>query len=102
MRILGIHSKNFVFDDSNRLDLKHDPKFLIAEKEELMIDINSANFKELIRVPGIGLKTAQKILESRPVRDIRTLKSLGVILKRASPFVEINGMHQSKLSRWIN
>jgi len=102
LRDYSFHSKDFVFNDNDRLDLKQDPKFLIAEKEELMIDINSANFKELIRVPGIGFKTAHKILEGRPIRNVHSLKSLGVILKRASPFIEINGMHQSKLTKWIN
>lgn len=102
LRDYSFHLKDFVFNDNDRLDLRHDPKFLIAEKEELMVDINSEGFKELIKIPGIGLKTAQKILESRPIRDIRTLKSLGVILKRASSFIEVNGIHQSKLTRWIN
>ncbi len=102
LRDYGFHSKDFVFDDNDRLDLKQDPKFLIARKIELMVDLNNAKFEELIKVPGIGLKTAQKIVENKPIKNIQTLKSLGVILKRASTFIEINGVRQTTLSKWIN
>ena len=102
LRDYGFHSKDFVFDDSDKLDLKYDPKFLIAKEMKLMIGVNDAKFEELIKVPGIGLKTAQKIIENGPIKNVKTLKSLGVILKRASPFIELNGISQTKLSRWIN
>ncbi len=84
------------------MNLKQDPKFVIAKEIELMVDLNNADFEELIRVPGIGIKTAQKITENRPIKNIQNLKSLGVILKRASPFIEVDGISQTKLSRWIN
>jgi predicted DNA-binding helix-hairpin-helix protein len=75
---------------------------MIACKEELNIDINNAKLNELIRVPGIGLKTAHKIIESRPIKDVLKLRSLGVIIKRASPFIEFKGLRQTKFTRWIN
>lgn len=101
LRDYSFEADDFVFDENDRLNLKQDPKFLIAKKEEIIVDVNNAEFQELIKAPGIGLKTAQKIIENRPIKNISLLKSLGVILKRASPFIEINGVHQSRLSRWI-
>jgi predicted DNA-binding helix-hairpin-helix protein len=102
LRDYGIKNNEFVFNDDDRLDLKVDPKFSIAKENELLIDINTAEFDELIRVPGIGIKTAQKILELRPFNNISTLKSVGVITKRAMPFIELNNLHQARLSKWIN
>jgi predicted DNA-binding helix-hairpin-helix protein len=102
LRDYGFEAKNFVFDNNNRLDLNQDPKFSIAKEVDLIVDINDARFENLIRVPGIGLKSAQKIIENRPIKDISSLKSLGVIVKRAVPFIEINDLHQTKISNWIN
>ena len=94
--------KDFIFDENDRLDLSHDPKFVIAKENGLLVDVNEAEFEELIRVPGIGLKTARKILEKRPIKNISLLESLGVNLKKAAPFVELKSINQSKLTRWIN
>jgi len=101
LRDYGFEADDFIFDDNDRLNLKQDPKFLIAKKKELIVDVNDAESQKLIKIPGIGLKTAQKIIENRPIKNVSILKSLGVILKRANPFIEINGVHQSRLSRWI-
>jgi len=102
LRDYDFETKDFVFDDIDRLNLKEDPKFSIAKENGLMINVNNAEFEDLIKVPGVGLKTAQKILEIRPIKNISVLKSAGVITKRAIPFIEINDSHQTRLSRWIN
>ncbi len=101
LRDYDFHPKDFVFDDNDRLDLKQDPKLVIAKKKELLIDVNEAEFEELIKVPGIGLKTAQKIIENRPIKNYSILKSLGVILNRAHPFIEISNIRQISLSNWM-
>lgn len=100
LRDYGFRAKDFVFDEKDRLDLNHDPKFVIAREKELLVNINEAEFEELIRVPGIGLKTARKILEKRPIRSEKLLKSLGVDLKKAIPFIEFNSQH-SRLSAYF-
>jgi len=102
IRDYDFHFKDFIFDENDFLDLKSDPKFSIAKEKELMVDINNANFKELIKIPGIGLKTAKNIIDKRPFRNISVLKSAGVILKKALPFIEINNQHQTRLSKWLN
>ncbi len=102
LRDYGFRVKDFIFDENDRLDLSHDPKFVIAKENGLLVDVNEAEFEELIRVPGIGLKTARKILEKRPIKNISLLESLGVNLKKAAPFLELNNGNQSRLTRWIN
>jgi predicted DNA-binding helix-hairpin-helix protein len=102
LRDYGFSTRDFVFDENGMLDLDQDPKFTIAKENELLVDVNEAEFEELIKVPGIGLKTARRILEKRPIRDVSFLKSLGVNLKRASPFIELSGVHQSTLVKWVN
>jgi len=100
LRDYGFKAKDFVLADSDDLFLNRDPKFLFAVQNELTVDVNDAVFGELIKVPGIGLKTAQKIIDCRPVKDFSSLKKLGV-LKRSEPFVEIDGRYQAKLSKWF-
>ena len=102
LRDYGFENRDFVFDDDDKLNLKEDPKFSIAKEKDLVVDINNVEFEELIKIPGIGLKTAQNIIDRRPIKNVDTLKSTGVILKRAMPFIEINGINQTRLSKWIN
>ena len=92
----GFRAKDFVVKDG-MLPLGFDPKLLIARKAELIVDLNDASFEELIKVPGIGIKTAEKILEKRPIKRFPQLKSLGV-LNRAQPFIELSGMRQTTLN----
>jgi predicted DNA-binding helix-hairpin-helix protein len=55
----------------------------------------------LIKVPGIGPDTANRILESRALgarfKNVKELKNVGVIMKRAGPFVDI-GSRQTRLT----
>lgn len=101
LRDYGFKAKEFVFDDNDRLSLGEDPKFAIAKENDLLVDVNQASKEELLRVPGIGLKTAEKIVENRPFGSIPTLRQVGVIVKRASPFIELSGVRQSRLNRWL-
>jgi predicted DNA-binding helix-hairpin-helix protein len=78
-----------------------DPKLAIAENTFTEpLNISDATFEELIRVPGIGLKTAEKIIQIRENKIVKTetLKQCGVIMKRAAPFVNVNGEQQKTLA----
>ncbi len=101
----GFKKKDFMLNSNDMLNLKYDPKFLFAAKNEISININSAEFDDLIKVPGIGIETANRILESRGLgarfNNIKELKNVGVILKRATPFIEINS-RQTRLSHFAN
>jgi len=102
LRDYGMTKKDFVFEESGNLNLKQDPKFVMAKQNELNIDVNEANFNELIKIPGVGLKSAKNIINKRPIKNIHNLKACGVILKRAQPFIELHGIHQTHLSKWLS
>jgi len=92
-------ARDFVLD-SGMLALEQDPKTVIAKSIGLQVDINSASFDELIKVPGIGIQTAKSIIEKRPVKNLTHLRQLG-ILKRALPFIMFNRQVQTKLNSWV-
>lgn len=84
------------FDSKGNLFLNKDPKLIWAEKNPdfFPIEINKADFYNLIRVPGIGIKSAKKIIEIRKENKINSpeiLKKIGVRLKKAIPYILING-----------
>ena len=62
------------------------------------VEINRAPLVELIRVPGIGVKSARKIISIRkkmPFTNIEQLKKLGVVVNRAEPYIKISGEFQT-------
>ncbi|MFC1742241.1 ComEA family DNA-binding protein, partial [Nanoarchaeota archaeon] len=68
------------------------------------VDINEASRNELLRVPGIGPKTANKIVKmrqfsKRPLKRVH-LNHTGAILKRADPFIKVNGWTQKSLQNF--
>jgi predicted DNA-binding helix-hairpin-helix protein len=48
-------------------------------------------------VPGIGPTTARRIIGSRPVEDYVQLANIGVVLKRARPFIKVKNKVQARL-----
>ena len=84
------------FSTSGHLDLRKDPKLAWAENHLQFqpVEINSADYEQLIKVPGIGPQIAQKIILSRrygKIRDISDLRKFGVSTKRAVRFVLLDG-----------
>lgn len=90
---------NFSLDElfikSKNLDLNIDPKlnWAINHPELFPIDISKASFDELIRIPGIGLKSAKKIIKLRKneVLTFELLKKIGIPLNKTKDFIIING-----------
>jgi putative DNA modification/repair radical SAM protein len=91
------------FDDDGFLR-NTDPKVAIARASfGEPVDPNGASFAELIRVPGIGPKSARRILLRRKARRIermRDLAKLGVAARRAGPFLKVGGKAGTTLDRW--
>lgn len=79
-----------------------DVKFGIAVNNPGLfpVDVNHATKEELLRVPGIGPKGVEKILEEREKKkfqDFKELRKAGVIVKRAQSFIEVENQRQAKL-----
>ena len=72
-----------------------DPKtnWAIKNSHFFPIEINKASYKELLRVPGIGVTSAKHIVMTRKYSTIRYehLKKLGIVIKRAKYFITVNG-----------
>jgi putative DNA modification/repair radical SAM protein len=81
-----------------------DPKMAIARQTlDGPVDPNTADYKELIRVPGIGPTSAERIIQARKKQKItkkRELTTLGVRVDRAKPFMKIGGWLDETLMRW--
>ncbi|MFH1588106.1 MAG: radical SAM protein [Candidatus Diapherotrites archaeon] len=90
--------------DENDFLPRTDPKIALAQNFfDSALDPNQAKYSELLRVPGIGHKTAQKVkefAEKEKINSRKQLKSLGVILRRADPFLKLNGWKQGNLREW--
>ena len=72
-----------------------DPKcdWALSHLEQFPVEINTADFNTLLRVPGIGTKSARRIVAARRTGklDYQTLKAVGVVMKRAIYFITCNG-----------
>ncbi len=85
------------------MNLEIDPKYsaALSNIDKFPVEINSASYKELLRVPGIGKISARRIIESRKrdrsFKNLEDLKKIGVITNRAEIFVKLNKSYQSTL-----
>jgi predicted DNA-binding helix-hairpin-helix protein len=105
LRDYGFDLEDMPFTQEGFLPLDVDPKVAWARQNlHDPIEINRADRRELLRVPGIGPKGAASILVARrqnTLRDLKDLKALGVLVARAAPFVLLNGQRPSwQLSLW--
>jgi putative DNA modification/repair radical SAM protein len=78
-----------------QLDERLDPKtaWALRNFDLFPIDINRAGYDELLRIPGVGVTSARRIIATRRIAAIREqdLKKIGLVLKRAQYFITING-----------
>ena len=98
MRAYGFSFDELVFDDDGMMALDRDPKILsaLARDDEFPIEVNSAERWELLRVPGIGLTAAERIVALRgqhKLLSLRHLDVLGARSDRARNFVTLNGRY---------
>ncbi len=89
------------FNQMGNLSLDIDPKLMLAldQLEDSPVDINNADYAHLIRVPGIGPTSANRILAQRKRHSVdawRDLQAMGVVVKRAKAFVGFSGYRPEK------
>jgi predicted DNA-binding helix-hairpin-helix protein len=87
--------------EDGMLSLDMDPKlaWALKHRERFPLDVNLASREELLRVPGLGVRTVDRILSSRRVRSLRTddLARLKVSLRKVSPFLVLPDHRPTKL-----
>lgn len=89
------------------LPLDIDPKTSLAMRQfhdRFPLEVNEASIDELLHVPGIGPRSAKRIVALRKkgtrIEKEAHLKALGVVMKRALPFIAINGARHARLDEW--
>jgi probable DNA metabolism protein len=96
MRLYGFSMDEVISRTSPWLDMEIDPKQAFARRhpELFPVDINTADREMILRVPGIGLKTANRIVGLRKKGRVRFehLKQLGAVVSRAQTFIRCDGM----------
>ena len=95
MRYYGFAPNEIVDDRQPFLDLEIDPKLAWALRNSHLfpIDINQAPREMLLRIPGVGVRSVQKILMARKFQTLSyyDLKKMGVTLSRAKYFITCSG-----------
>ncbi|UWQ60974.1 putative DNA modification/repair radical SAM protein (plasmid) [Leisingera caerulea] len=90
----GVEEITSAAPDGN-LDLEIDPKlaWALAHRGLFPLDVNRASREELLRVPGFGVRTVNRILSTRRQRALRyeDLQRMGALLKKARPFITAVG-----------
>lgn len=94
LRFYQFKVEEIVDDAYPHLDLEVDPKlaWALRHPECFPVDINKADYEMILRVPGIGVKSAQLIVVSRRHGRLGTeqLKKIGIVMKKAQYFITCN------------
>lgn len=97
VRVYGFKSSELLNANNPNFDINFDPKttYALNNFDLFPVEINKASYEMLIRIPGIGIKGAQKIISSRRISNLTfsDLKKLGIVLKRAQYFITCNGKY---------
>jgi predicted DNA-binding helix-hairpin-helix protein len=95
MRFYGFHSGELLSEEKPNFNVLLDPKcdWAIRHLEQFPVEINRADYYTLLRVPGIGVRSAQRIVKARRSArlDFKDIKKMGVVLKRALYFITCSG-----------
>ncbi|SCN23828.1 putative DNA modification/repair radical SAM protein [Clostridium sp. N3C] len=102
LRFYGFKADELLNDQHPNLEKDFDPKtsWALRNIDKFPIEINKASYNELLRVPGIRVRSAYKILSIRKVHTIsfEDLKKIGVVLKRAQYFITCKGKYYGDVS----
>jgi putative DNA modification/repair radical SAM protein len=102
LRFYGFKAKELLKDENDSFDLNFDPKtsWALSNIDNFPIEINKASYDTLLRIPGIGVRSARRILITRKVHSLtfEDLKKLGIVLKRAKYFITCKGKYYGDVS----
>jgi len=95
LRFYGFEAKELLDEQNPNFNLQVDPKcnWALNHLEQFPLEINKAPYEMLLRVPGIGVTSAMRILTARRSSqiDFSGLKKMGIVLKRAQYFITCQG-----------
>jgi len=95
LRLYGFEAKELLLEKNPNLTVLIDPKcnWALEHLEIFPVEVNRADYYTLLRVPGIGYKSAARIVKARRLGmlDFKDLQKMGVVLKRALYFITCNG-----------
>ncbi len=94
MRFYKFRAEEILTEDQPFLDLDVDPKlgYALRNMHIFPVDINRADYELILRIPGIGVQSAQRIVQARRFRKLSFyhLQKIGVVMKRAKYFIATN------------
>jgi putative DNA modification/repair radical SAM protein len=97
LRFYKFKADEILSPENPNLDANLDPKcnWALNHLELFPVEVNNAPYEMLLRVPGIGVKSAGRIVAARrgAFLDFDALKRLGVVLKRAAYFITCKGKY---------
>ena len=100
IRLYGFDLKEVIDSEAPHLDLTIDPKQAFARRHPALfpVDVNAADREMILKVPGIGLKSANRIIRLRRQGRIRFehLKQMGVVMSRAQTYIHCDGLPTSQ------
>ena len=103
LRFYKFKAEELLDEKNPNFNLYLDPKcnWALKHLEMFPVEVNRADYEVLLRVPGIGVKSAQRIVKARRmgILDFSDLKKMGVVLKRALYFITCGGrmMYRTKI-----
>ena len=104
LRYYHFRAEEILDESQPDLDPRMDPKccWALRHLEFFPVEVNKADYEALLRVPGLGVRSAKRILRARRVGPLNFegLKRLGVVLKRAQYFLTCSGRMMTGL--WVS
>jgi putative DNA modification/repair radical SAM protein len=92
MRFYGFNVREILNDANPHLDIDIDPKlsWALRNLQHFPIDINTADYRMILRVPGIGVGSANKIVQARKFGKLHIyqLKNIGISYNKAKHFIK--------------
>jgi len=104
LRHYGFKLEELVFDEKGNLIKEIDPKLSWAKRhpEKFPIEINSASKEQLLRIPGIGRISVERIINLRRHKKFSSLdelKKIGVVVNKARNFITLKGKFYPALKK---
>lgn len=101
LRFYGFHAEELLSEDKPNFDSRIDPKcdWAIRHLDQFPVEINTASYDMLLRVPGIGPTGVKKIMSARRYGKVtfEMLKKMHITLKRAQYFITCNGKMMDRI-----